>query len=424
MKSSLYNHEEEASVLVVALLTITVLMVSMGAFLGLVSYQLRSDTRSECWNMAIAVAEAGVEEGHAHLNQNGLSNLVSNGWMSTGSNTVFKTRRLGSNYFSVTIFSNRLARIVSQGAIWVPASTGSNYVTRKVEVTVKNPGILRNALLLLGSVGGNGGNTIIDSFSSTNGAYTLATRRDNADIQCLGANPGCVDVGNSQVYGKINTLPTGSVICANGAVGDTNWIATQTGIEPGWVDNSMRVFTLPDSPVATFTGSFPDRGSYQGTNYTYVLGTGKYYLSSLNLSGQGNMIVTGDAQLRISTSIKIAGQGCIIIASNASLTIYMEGSSASLSGLGIINQNGLASKYMFYGSTNTTSVDVTGNGDAYGVYYAPQANMKLSGNGSFCGAFVAKSVNNGGGASIHYDEELAKLDVGNYEWTIESWNEL
>lgn len=145
-----------------------------------------------------------------------------------------------------------------------------------------------------------------------------------------------MDVGNSKVYGKINTLPTGSVICANGAIGDTNWNATQTGIEPGWVDNSMRVFPVPDAPVAAFTGSFPDKGSYQGTNYSYVMGTGKYYLSSLNLSGQGNMIVTGDAQLRISNSIKIAGQGCIIIASNASLTIYMEGS-ISKAALGTVN---------------------------------------------------------------------------------------
>lgn len=62
--------------------------------------------------------------------------------------------------------------------------------------------------------------------------------------------------------------------------------------------------------------------------------------------------------------------------------------------------------------------------DFYGVYYAPQADIKISGNGSLSGAFVANSVNNVGGASIHYDEELAKLDVGNYEWLIQSWNEL
>lgn len=424
MKLSIQISKVQASTLVISLITITLLMISLVAYLGLVSFEVRKASRSENWNMALTVAEAGIEEGHAHLTRNGLTNLVSNGWVSAGANTVTKTRHLGSNYFTTTIISNNFARIVSKGAAWIPGGAGSNFVSRTVEVIEKNPGILKNALLLLNTVSGNGGNAIVDSFSSTNGPYTLANRRDHGNILCLGMTPGCVDIGNSLVYGKISTLSSGSVAIQNGAVGDTNWNSTQTGIEPGWVDNALRPFTVPDSPIAAFVGVAPDKGKYAGTNYAFILGNGKYYLDKLRLSGQGNMIVTGNAELRISSDITITGQGGVFVLSNASLTIYMDGQSASIGGLGIVNYNGIASKYLYYGSTNNTDIKLSGNGDLYGIYYAPQANITLSGNGSLSGAFVAKSLNNVGGASIHYDEELSKLDVGNYEWTIESWAEL
>jgi hypothetical protein len=427
MKPSIHARKDNASVLVPALLTITLLLIGLGAYLTLVSSQMRSASRSESWNMAITVAEAGVEEAHAHLNQNGLTNFISNGWQRTGSNAVTKMRRLGSNYFSVILFSNSIpntARILSEGAVRVPGTSGSNYVRRTVEVTVKNPGILKNALTLLNTVGGNGGTAIIDSFSSTNGPYSLSTRRDHGDILCLGGTPGSVDVGNTAVYGKIYTVPGGTVTIQNGSVGDTNWISSTNGIEPGWWANNLKPFPVPNAPVAAFTGSVPDRGTYQGTNYTYILGTGNYHLLSLNLSGQGNMVVIGDAQLNISNNLKIEGNGCILVMSNASLKIFMDGQSATIAGNGVVNNNGLASKYLYYGSTNNTDINLAGNGNIYGVYFAPQADIKINGNGAINGAFVAHSVNNIGGASIHYDEELKKLDVGNYEWAIETWNEL
>jgi hypothetical protein len=81
-------------------------------------------------------------------------------------------------------------------------------------------------------------------------------------------------------------------------------------------------------------------------------------------------------------------------------------------------------KILFYGSTNNTDLQISGNGGFYGIYYAPQANLTVTGNGTYTGAFVANTLYNKGNANIHYDEELAKLDVGNYEWTIASWNEL
>jgi hypothetical protein len=341
MKPSIDTRKDKGSILVTALLTIVVLMISLGAYLGMTAYQVRSANRSECWNMAIAVAEAGIEEGHAHLNQNGLSNLFSNGWVATGTNTAVKTRQLGSNSFTVTILSNRLARIVSVGSVWVPGSNGSNLVSRTVEVTAKNPGILDNSLLLLNSVDGSGGNAYIDSFSSTNGPYTLATRRDHGDVQCLGNSAGCVALGNTDVLGKISTTPGGSVTVGGGAVGDTNWVATQTGIEPGWVNNNMDPFVVPNAPIPAFNGFPAGNGKYNGTNYDILLQTGQYYISNLKLAGTKTMLVAGDAQLRVTSSIDIAGQASILIKSNASLTIYMDGQSAKIAGQGIINYNQL-----------------------------------------------------------------------------------
>ena len=75
--------DRHASVLLASLLFIAILSLVLASYLGLSAAQTVSVARSQAWNAAIAVAEAGVEESLAQLNAGigiGALNLTANGW--------------------------------------------------------------------------------------------------------------------------------------------------------------------------------------------------------------------------------------------------------------------------------------------------------------------------------------------------------
>jgi hypothetical protein len=70
--------------------------ITLGSYLNLVANQNLAVLRSMAWNSAIAVADAGLEEAMAHLNENG-TNRTFDGWIADG--TVIKTPLAGTNIF-------------------------------------------------------------------------------------------------------------------------------------------------------------------------------------------------------------------------------------------------------------------------------------------------------------------------------------
>src|SRR5262245_55295433 len=76
----------------------------LAAYLTLVQSQTGATMRSQSWNFAMPVIEAGIEEAMQHLNKNGATNnsLATDGWSGSGS-TYSITRALGDSYYSVTI---------------------------------------------------------------------------------------------------------------------------------------------------------------------------------------------------------------------------------------------------------------------------------------------------------------------------------
>jgi hypothetical protein len=88
---------------------------------------------------------------------------------------------------------------------------------------------------------------------------------------------------------------------------------------------------------------------------------------------------------------------------------------------------GFASSLGFYGTTNNTSISLSGNANFTGTIYAPEAHVSMGGGGSgvygFVGALVAKSVSMHGHFNFHYDEALALHGpVGGF--VAKSWSEL
>lgn len=162
-------------------------------------------------------------------------------------------------------------------------------------------------------------------------------------------------------------------------------------------------------------------------SYDYVLGDGNYQLTSLSLSGQGKMLVKGNATLYVTGDLSMTGQSTLTIAPNANFKLYVGGSSAHFAGNGILNQSGDTGKFSFYGLPNMTSMDLSGNAAFTGTIYAPSADFALNGSGTtdydLVGASVTKTVSMHGHFHFHYDEKLGRT-AGPVRYRAASWNEL
>ena len=117
-----------------ALLLTVVLVGLVGfliiAYLGLVQNQNSVTVRSQAWNAAIPVLEAGIEDALVHINLHGATNLACDGWTQSG-NTYTMQRDLGENFYSVSITnwvsgaSNNAPIIESKGYVVAPLLTAA-----------------------------------------------------------------------------------------------------------------------------------------------------------------------------------------------------------------------------------------------------------------------------------------------------------
>lgn len=430
MKIRTSTNQEGGSTLIVSFATCLVIGVAIAAYLDLCSNEVNMSARSASWNMAISIAEAGIEEGLTHLYNQGTDNLESNGWVH-GSGGYSKTTTLDNAYYDVTISGGTAPTVSATGYFLAP--NANDYISRTIEVTTQSDAMFIKALVAKGEIDMNGNNIETDSFDSsdptysTGGKYDVSKRKDNGDVATNLDLIDSISVGNANIRGRVSTGPGGTVsVGSNGAVGSAAWHAAgNNGIESGYFTDDMNV-SFPDVAEPWTVPQLPPlSGRVGGTNYNYVLNGGDYQLASLNMSGHADMIVTADSRLYVSSSLSMSGQSKILVDPSAKLELYIGGSSASLGGKGIINVNN-ATNVFVYGLPSLTNLSMSGNGEFIGVIYAPSADLSLQGGGSgnndFIGAAVVNTATLGGHFKFHYDEFLGTLD-GSGNFTITSWNE-
>ena len=84
MKTNLFpSVRSSASTLLTTLIISAIISVSLAGYMATVQQQNFLSARSQAWNIAIAIVEAGIEEGLQHLNNNGV-NLNCDGWTANG----------------------------------------------------------------------------------------------------------------------------------------------------------------------------------------------------------------------------------------------------------------------------------------------------------------------------------------------------
>src|SRR5215471_10404172 len=86
---------EAGNALLVTMLTTGIIIAALGCYLSLASQENKTVMRSMCWNNALPMAEAGIDEAMSHLGVN-TNGYAVDGWSTDGTN-FSKQRFLGSD---------------------------------------------------------------------------------------------------------------------------------------------------------------------------------------------------------------------------------------------------------------------------------------------------------------------------------------
>ena len=436
------------------LVVVTICAIALMSYLQLVNSQNRAVARSQGWNSAVPVMEAGVEEALAHLNANCDNGLNVDGWVRIG-NYYRMERSAGDSYYVVTItYTNpQLPTIESRGftrmplLTYSPGNTGpfflatagysynsprDGYVGRGVHIDARKNGSLSKAMLSKGRID-IGGTVRVDSYNScddtlsSGGEYDPAKADDAGDIASNGQFVKQVSAGGDvQIKGHISTGPGGTVGTSGTSlsIGSEEWVNSgRTGVEPGWARDDMNA-NIPDSPIPPPGGytAFPAGGWVDGTYYDWILASGVYQVSSLQLSSSQKILVTGDVDLKVDGDVLMTGSSAIKIASTGNLRMFVSGTTASIGGNGIINESTDTWRFSYYGAKSNTRVNFSGTSAFYGIIYAPYAELNLAGGSLIYGGTVSKTVKATGGFTLHYDQCLSKGGQGRY--IVTNWEEM
>src|SRR5438128_7418916 len=183
------------SALIMSLMTTAIIGLLLASYLSLIQTQNVSVTRSQAWNVSIAVAEGGVEEALAQLNPgikpwdtNATLDLGANGWTADadGNYRPQQGRYLGSNYYDVVIAPGTSPVISSTGYTATPF--GCAPISRTIQVTTTNAQLTVLAMGAQGNIDFKGFNVETDSYdsttdsASTDGRYDAGKARDHGDV--------------------------------------------------------------------------------------------------------------------------------------------------------------------------------------------------------------------------------------------------
>jgi len=296
------SKKQQGNTLLVTIIITALIGFVLATYLTLVQGQHTATMRSQAWNMAMPVVEAGIEDALQHVAKNAETGLAVDGWTRSG-NVYTMSRFMGdsfymvqiTNYFPGAIPTNGGPIIDSYGYVSLPgaaapahstllATAGSAgnvvpYLGRGVKVRTMPDFTFTRGMVAKDSIDLNGNNIRTDSFDSqdprysTNGLYVPlpAWTKANGDIAVNSSLTNSLMVGNANIWGSIATGPGGSAsIGANGIVGDDAWHnGGNSGIQAGHSKNDMNV-SFPDAKVPFSGGATPSGGWLTNITVTFA----------------------------------------------------------------------------------------------------------------------------------------------------------
>lgn len=430
---------ERGAVLIVALLIMAVLALGLTSYLTLNVNSARQAQRGFQQAAAFNLAEAGAEEALWAFNRAREGHADAwNGWSiaAPAARRTFADFDLGNAAGTVKVHvsnhapaGNARPSVVAQATV---SSPGAGEVTKLIEVTLRRRSRFSAGLMAKEDVVFSGTNVSVDSWNSDPDGdpatapvpYSVAVRNDRGSVASTSVASRALLVNQADVWGYVYTGGAQPEVGRNGSIRGRD---TPDGVD---VD--------PARIATDFTATFPEiTAPVDGTVLVSIgatLGTAgeatKWRCNNLTLNGRQTLTILGDVTLVLTAgsgarAIDVTGNAAILIPVGSSLTVYVEGD-VLIAGNGLGNSNVRPATAQIYG-TNTSaagqSIHIAGNGALKAALYAPNADIKVNGNGDVMGAFVGRSIDLTGNAAFHYDESLEDLDA-DMPFGIERWREL
>jgi hypothetical protein len=429
------QRNRQGSVLLVALGITFVLGLGLASYLSLARWQHVSVVRSQAWNAALALAEAGVEEALAQLNPSALIfgtniNRGANGWTLLADGMYHAPRRtLPHGSYDVAMTADALPTIYATGYVTIP--TLSATISRSVRVATGTSSLFRGSLAARVNVDLKGNSVMTDSFDSmdpnhsTDGLYDVAKRKANGDVACT---EGFINVQNANVMGTLYTGPYGGCsVGSQGTVGDLGWVlGGNLGLQPGHYKNDFNL-DFPDVLPPFQTAVPPDGDTIDGTNYTWILGYGNYMHTEpkgAKFNTGDIILVVGRARVYVTGEFIMGGGSKIIITPGASLELYVGGADAAITS---VNNAGNCATFSYFGLPSNRRISLSGNDVFLGTIYAPTADLTMGGGGNntldYQGAIAINTIQMNGHFNFHFDENLRRKGPAR-GYQITSWTEI
>jgi hypothetical protein len=264
----------------------------------------------------------------------------------------------------------------------------------------------------LNSVTLNGNGSVTGS-AGTNGPATL---NGNATSSGVVLGPGGSYVHSGSASGGTVTNLSSPIVLSPVNPGTSNQSSLsscpsrQSAGYPACNDDYRITDGLANPPVAPYDQSSgvswtpATRTLSLTNNASLTLGGGLYNFCSLTLAGNASITIAANVQAEIFIdSPDDPGSGCP--SGTGNLSMSGNGSWNNLS------QNPLALQVYVYGlNDGSSSITMSGNANFYGVVYAPQSAVSLTGNGRVDGAVAGKSATLSGNG-FNWDSRVSTLQA-------------
>ena len=256
-----------------------------------------------------------------------------------------------------------------------------------------------------GDVGTNGNLTDVGNPTTIWG--TLSTPRSGVGA-CTANNVTAATAGNAPQKGLVElpqpilftTPPTPSPLPGTGSTGFGKNSGCPAGVVGCAASANGATITPPANTVVTM-------GNVDiGSQAVLHLNEGTYNINSFTMNANAQIIIDSGPVI-----LNVAGQGL-----GTGQTVI------KITGNGISNTTYDPMNLQFrYGGPG--DIDMAGGAQTSALMYAPNATGKFTGNSDFYGAVILKQLTAAGGASIHYDRNLAGqlLIPGNFTMNQFTW---
>ena len=281
-----------------------------------------------------------------------------------------------------------------------------------------------------GALNFRGNNTSTDSYDSSTYSGLGPVTASNGGLLnsggAVGSNGNLTEGGNAEINGMLSTPRIGIGNCSSGNVSalSSSGGAAVNGHSPPTEGDIIQLPSSVQLPTPPAPNPPPPTTSYNGNGQTL-----------LNGASVGDVTVNAGATLTLGApgvtstitinSIKLVGNGTLNILGTVILKVADQNNVSNpidFAGGAVANASLDPSHFqVVYGGTG--GIQLNGGSATAAVIYAPNAEATLNGGGDFFGSIVTSTLDDTGGAKIHYDRHLSQtfFSVGNSMMTSFSW---